>query len=253
MISDRYYVYGLSAIMFIMIPLALPAFGQDLASQIVTFPKSHIKLDKTILEVQVAQTGEQKTRGLMFQKQLGYDKGMLFVNDKMQVVGIWMKNMQFALDIIWFDDQGNVVFIKKNAIPCTPVDPICSVIDGNKQLTLYVLEVTSGYVDRFNITENSKLEFIDPLNEHHGIPKWIKDDAKWWSEGQIGDEDFILEMGYLMDQGLIDSPDKSLEFKSSKYVPLWMKHNASEWAIGQISDEEFSKELEYLINDRIIN
>ena len=41
------------------------------------------------------------------------------------------------------------------------------------------------------------------------IPSWIKNNAKWWSEGSIGDSDFILGIQYLIGNGMIrvNQPD----------------------------------------------
>ena len=35
------------------------------------------------------------------------------------------------------------------------------------------------------------------------IPAWIKNNAKWWSEGTIGDSDFVSGIQYLITQGII--------------------------------------------------
>jgi len=126
------------------------------------FPKGTIKLDDVTLDVQVAETDAQKSRGLMFQKQLPYDQGMIFVFQDKQVVPIWMLNMQFPLDVIWFDATGNVVHIEKNVAPCkSPIETAtCTVENGGGKNAKYVLEVTAGFVEKFNITENSKLKII---------------------------------------------------------------------------------------------
>ena len=112
------------------------------------FAKGIVKLDDTTLNVQVAQTDSQRARGLMFQKQLSYDKGMIFVFNAEQIVPIWMPNMQFALDIIWFDSAGNIVHIEKNVPPCqSPLETAaCKVQNGGAKKAKYVLEVTAGFV-----------------------------------------------------------------------------------------------------------
>jgi len=38
------------------------------------------------------------------------------------------------------------------------------------------------------------------------IPDWVKNNAKWWSEGQIGESDFIGAMQYLINQDIITIP-----------------------------------------------
>ena len=45
----------------------------------VNFPKGTIKIDEKVLDVQIAETDAQKTRGLMFQNELPDDQGMIFV------------------------------------------------------------------------------------------------------------------------------------------------------------------------------
>jgi len=126
------------------------------------FSKGVVKLDDVTLDVQVAQTNSQRTRGLMFQNQLPYDQGMIFVFNAEQEVPIWMPNMQFPLDIIWFNATGNIVHIEKNVAPCkSPLETAaCKVENGGGKKAKYVLEITAGFVEKFKITENSKLQII---------------------------------------------------------------------------------------------
>ncbi|MEX0656878.1 MAG: hypothetical protein WD154_04970 [Nitrosopumilaceae archaeon] len=35
------------------------------------------------------------------------------------------------------------------------------------------------------------------------IPVWIKNNAKWWSEGSIKNEDFVKGIEYLIENGII--------------------------------------------------
>ena len=128
----------------------------------VNFPVGTIKLDEKFLEVQIADTEPRKARGLMFQDTLSYDQGMLFVFDEPGERSMWMLNMQFNLDIIWFDQNGNVVEILRDVLPCkTPLEVMSCTSDGiSADNSKYVLEVTSGFVDRFGIDSDSKLEII---------------------------------------------------------------------------------------------
>ena len=70
-----------------------------------------VQLDDKILQVYIADTDPRRMRGLMFETEsfLADDKGMLFVFDEPGSRSMWMKNMQFHLDIIWFNENGNVV------------------------------------------------------------------------------------------------------------------------------------------------
>jgi uncharacterized protein len=87
---------------------------------------------------------------------------MLFVFDEPGNRSMWMKNMQFHLDIIWFSENGNVVSIEKNVPPCiTPVEVMsCKSVGVSADNAQYVLELTAGYIDEHFITEDSKLELI---------------------------------------------------------------------------------------------
>ncbi len=127
----------------------------------VEFPVGTIKVDEVPLEVQIADTEPRRVRGLMFQDQLPYDKGMIFVFDEPGLYSLWMLNMQFHLDMIWFDENGKVVHIEKDVAPCKAALEIAtcqSVVPEGE--ALYVLEVTSGFIDRNNITYDSILTVI---------------------------------------------------------------------------------------------
>ena len=127
----------------------------------VEFPRGTIMISDTVLEVQVADTEPRRVRGLMFQDQLPYDQGMIFVFNEPGIYSLWMLNMQFSLDMLWFDENGNIVHIEENIPPCKTATEImaCQSIIPKGE-ALYILEVTSGFVKEFNITIDSKLNII---------------------------------------------------------------------------------------------
>ncbi len=127
----------------------------------VEFPRGTIMVDDVPLEVQIADTEPRRVRGLMFQDQLPYDQGMIFVFDKPGLYSLWMLNMQFSLDMMWFDEDGKIVHIEKDVPPCkTPLEiAACQSIIPEGQ-AVYVLEVTSGFVEQNNITNDSVLSII---------------------------------------------------------------------------------------------
>lgn len=138
--------------------LSIPS---DIKLESVEFPRGVIKVDDTVLEVQIADTEPRRVRGLMFQDQLPYDQGMIFVFEEPGPYSLWMLNMQFSLDMIWFDSNGDVVHIEEDVPPCkTALETVTcqSLVPGAD--AMYILEVTSGFVDKFNITDGSKLEII---------------------------------------------------------------------------------------------
>ena len=156
----------------VLIPIAIAAIiigavgiltlPSDVKLESVEFPRGTIILDDKTLEVQIADTDSLRARGLMFQSELAHKEGMLFVFDESNTRPMWMLNMQFNLDIIWFDENSNVVAIAKDVPPCrTTIEVVACRDNGvSGDNAKYVLEVTAGFVDKFNITENSKMEII---------------------------------------------------------------------------------------------
>ncbi|HXW01842.1 MAG TPA: DUF192 domain-containing protein [Candidatus Nitrosotenuis sp.] len=142
--------------------VGMMSIPKDVKLEQTEFPMGVIKIDDVTLQVQIADTKPLQTRGLMFQEKLPYDQGMLFVFEGDDTRSMWMLNMQFALDLLWLDSDGNVVHIEKDAQPCKSAleTMACTFTNGNGKPAKYVLEVTSGFVDMFNITENSKLQII---------------------------------------------------------------------------------------------
>lgn len=138
--------------------LTLPS---DSKLESVEFPRGTILVDDVALEVQIADSEPRRVRGLMFQDALPDDQGMIFVFADPGLYSLWMLNMQFTLDMIWFDQGGNVIHIEKNVPPCKTALEITTcqsvVPDGEAS---YVLEVTAGFIDRNNITHDSKLTVI---------------------------------------------------------------------------------------------
>ena len=141
--------------------VGLATLPSDIKLESVEFPMGIIKVDDVPLQVQIADTEPRRVRGLMFQDQLPLDQGMIFVFQESGLHSLWMLNMQFSLDMIWFDQDGKVVHIEKNVPPCKNVLEIttCQSIIPEGE-SVYVLEVTSGFVENNNITKDSILSII---------------------------------------------------------------------------------------------
>ncbi|MBS3925436.1 MAG: peptidase [Nitrosarchaeum sp.] len=95
------------------------------------------------------------------------------------------------------------------------------------------------------VTQNIKTEQIV-------IPDWIRNNAKWWSEGMIENSDFVSGIEYLIKNNIIDVPVMQQEIIETKEIPSWIKNNAGWWADKLISDEEFVKGIQYMITNGII-
>jgi len=101
------------------------------------------------LQIEVAESSQERQRGLMFRESLDEDKGMLFVFEKEGIYPFWMKNTLIPLDIIWLDNAGEVVDIKKNAAPCQ--GGVCETFTPKGEAK-HVLEINAGIVDRIGLS-----------------------------------------------------------------------------------------------------
>ena len=146
---------------FIVGLVGLLTLPSDVKLESVEFPRGTVLLDGRALEVQVADTEPRRVRGLMFQEQLPYEEGMLFVFDEPGYHSLWMLNMQFALDMIWFDESGRVVHIETGVEPCrTTVETLACPSKVTSVPAMYILEVSSGYVERFGVGPGSVVELV---------------------------------------------------------------------------------------------
>jgi len=95
--------------------------------------------------------------------------------------------------------------------------------------------------------------FTSALAEQYLIPTWIKNNAKWWSSGQIEDSDFVKGIEHLIETGIMTIPETKLSDSiSSQQIPRWVKNNAGWWADNKISDNDFVFGIQYLISNGMI-
>lgn len=87
--------------------------------------------------------------------------------------------------------------------------------------------------------------------EQPAIPRWIRNDAKWWNQGQIQDSEFVKGMQYLIGNKVL-AVSSSQQAKKDGKIPSWVKNTAGMWANGTISDNEFVSGIQYLVSSGII-
>ncbi|MGB6785525.1 MAG: hypothetical protein WBE60_06570 [Nitrosotalea sp.] len=97
-----------------------------------------------------------------------------------------------------------------------------------------------------DITINSVQQGQSTTTSENHIPSWIKNTAKWWSDGSISNSEFIQTIQYLIQQGTLKIPNYYSNSITTQSLLPWIKNNAALWANGQISDDDFVKVLQYL-------
>lgn len=98
------------------------------------------------------ETGRQ--RGLSGTDGLASDEGMLFVYDKEGAYRFWMKDMRYALDIIWLDASGTIVGLWESVQPASYPRTWAP-----RKPARYVLEVSAGFAKAHGLKIGDTVSF----------------------------------------------------------------------------------------------
>jgi uncharacterized membrane protein (UPF0127 family) len=137
--------------------LFLIAIGALVGYSVTQSETTHIMINRVVLTVELAKTPDAQQKGLSGRLSLPNDQGMLFVFDHEDYWGFWMIDMNFPLDIIWFNSSRAVIFIERDLSPCSPQN--CPVFTPNLK-AMYVLEVNAGFVTAHEITAGTTFTFL---------------------------------------------------------------------------------------------
>lgn len=140
-----------SSILSVLILVLWFALSACVAAQDkVHFDTTYLSINGIALEVEYAQTQQQRARGLMFRDELCQDCGMLFRFVPAKQASMWMKNTNIALDVAFFDRNGVITDIK----PLQPHD-LTSV--GASKVVTYALEMNQGWFAKHNVKAGDQI------------------------------------------------------------------------------------------------
>ncbi len=113
----------------------------------------YVKIKDAVFSVEIADTPALQEKGLGYRDTLCERCGMLFLFDRADRIGFWMKGMRFPIDILWIRDE-TIVHIERE-------------VNFHDQQKVYspnepanrVLEVNAGLNDRFGIREGDRVSF----------------------------------------------------------------------------------------------
>jgi len=105
-----------------------------------------IRVNDVAIRVEIANTPGTRAQGLSARQGLAEGTGMLFVFDEPGKYGFWMKDMNFAIDIVWIDEASRVISVERNVLPET----FPRVFYPNRAVK-YVLELSAGATQRYRI------------------------------------------------------------------------------------------------------
>jgi len=147
----------------------------------------------------------------------------------------------------WMKDYGSNIQVMQNIF---------------SENTIYTLKATVVTIDTPRQFIDTPVTFTSQIHvgmDHTGnveikIPDWVRNNAKWWSEGSIGDNDFASGIQFMIKEGIIKIPITENEQSAKDIkIPDWVRNNAKWWSEGSIGDNDFASGIQYLVKAGIIN
>jgi len=135
--------------LLVLVAVAVLAYAV-LPKEVDTTVMRTITIGGVSLAVEVADTEILREQGLSGRSDLRSGKGMLFVFDTDGLWNIWMKDMQFPIDIVWTDVDGKVVTVALDIAPETYPK-----VFSPSSPARYVLELPAGFAAAHGIKEGS--------------------------------------------------------------------------------------------------
>ena len=101
-------------------------------------------------EIEIADTSEEKARGLMFRRSLAVTGGMLFPYSPPQEATMWMRNTYISLDMVFIRADGTVHRIELST------EPFSERIIPSQGNVAAVLELKAGVANKIGLKSGDK-------------------------------------------------------------------------------------------------
>jgi len=151
----------------ILVGMMLQSYGckdtseKKILTKEVTFTKEgELTLKKGVtdsvvaqLDIEFAESEYETQTGLMYRKSMQANRAMLFIFENDSQRSFYMKNTEFALDIIYINSNFKIVSIQKNA---KPLDKSSL---PSQAPAKYVLEVNAGQSDQWGLVAGDVVQF----------------------------------------------------------------------------------------------
>ena len=174
-----------------------------------------IEIGDTEYNVEVARTEEEKIKGLQEKESLGENEGMLFIYDEPQELAFWMKDTAIPLDIVFIDEDGEVISVQQGQ----PYDETLLEEDG----VMYVLEVNQNS----GIQPGDELDIEEDDDNKQPVMKVLAPDGSTQMELEGGERIFsrkntktLIKMAKRAYSSELDKDYKALGKKVFKYLHI---------------------------------
>jgi uncharacterized membrane protein (UPF0127 family) len=120
----------------------------------VEYKTTNINILGTEFTAQIADNDPLRELGLSYRNSLDDNSAMLFVFERPSVYKFWMKDMKFPIDMIWLDENKEVIHIEKDVKPETFPESF-----GPNKNAKYIIEIKANRVDQIGLSVGDILEF----------------------------------------------------------------------------------------------
>lgn len=103
--------------------------------------------------LEVADDDAERMKGLSGRDSMDYSRGMLFLDTEEQLQCFWMKDMKFPLDILWLNDEKQIIKAEYNVNPDTYPKQFCA------ENTRYVIELNAGRALELSLVVGQSVDF----------------------------------------------------------------------------------------------
>ncbi|MDH5428957.1 MAG: DUF192 domain-containing protein [Nitrospirota bacterium] len=115
----------------------------------------------TTIFVEIADSPDTRTQGLMFRSSMAPDRGMLFLFPEPGDHAFWMKNTLISLDMLWLDESGTILHLEANVPVCTRKDDGCPRYQAPHK-SLQILELNAGMAKKLGLVVGNRLKIDLP-------------------------------------------------------------------------------------------
>ena len=142
-------MFGVLAALLMAVPAAV-------AGDIV-FGRGQVRIETAggvrLFHVELAETSEQRSRGLMYRRTLAPDAGMLFLFPERERPTMWMANTWLPLDMLFLATDGRIVDIFPNTVPRSRL------VISSPHPARMVLELRGGTARRLGIAPGDRISW----------------------------------------------------------------------------------------------
>jgi uncharacterized membrane protein (UPF0127 family) len=108
----------ITTVFLVIIIAAVYVFGSRL-SDVVENQDQYFVFGGKVLNIELADDVLSRTRGLSGRESLSGGSGLLFVFAELGQPGFWMKDMNFPIDILWFNEGRELIDVTEDVYPET--------------------------------------------------------------------------------------------------------------------------------------